>query len=357
MRSVSGHLFCVSLSSISIIFHHTYTYMDHQTNIHPMSFEPILKSVIWGGEKIAPFKGIVTEQTRIGESWEVSGVPGHESVVAEGPDKGKTLGELVRIYKGALVGEKVYARFGDTFPLLIKIIDAAGDLSLQVHPDDELAQARHNSLGKTEMWHIIDTDPGAVICAGLSEPITPDEYVAKVADNTLMDVIAHHDSHPGDTFFLPAGRVHSIGAGNMLVEVQETSDVTYRIYDFGRLDANGQPRELHVEQAKDAIDYTVYPDYRTEPQKLTEGITMLVECDHFSVVRLHIEESKKIFFNDLDSFFTSTCIEGEFEITDDRNNTITLHRGQTILIPAMAKTLVYKGTGVVINAYMDSVPK
>lgn len=327
--------------------------MANQTNIHPMSFEPILKSVIWGGNKIAPFKGITTDQKNIGESWEVSGVPGHESVVAEGPDRGKTLGELVRLYKGDLVGEHVYQRYGDIFPLLIKIIDAAGDLSLQVHPDDELARVRHNSLGKTEMWHIIDTDPGAVICAGLTESITPGEYAARVADNSLMDVVAHHESHPGDTFFLPAGRVHSIGAGNMLVEVQETSDVTYRIYDFGRVDANGNPRELHVEQAKDAIDYTVYPDYRTKPEKLTDNITLLVVCDHFSVARIHIEELKKLYFTDLDSFFTTTCIDGDFKLTDDRGNTIHLKRGQTVLIPAMAKSLTYEGNGTVINAYID----
>lgn len=328
--------------------------MENKTNISPMSFEPILKSVIWGGSKIAPFKGIVTDQTCIGESWEVSGVPGHESVVAEGPDKGKTLGELVRLYKGQLVGEKVYRRFGDTFPLLIKIIDAAGDLSLQVHPDDELAAERHNSLGKTEMWYIIDTDPGAVICAGLTQNITPEEYAERVADNTLMDVVAHHESHPGDTFFLPAGRVHSIGAGNMLVEVQETSDVTYRIYDFGRTDAEGRPRELHVEQAKDAIDYNVYPDYRTKPQEFTGSISMLVECSHFSVARIHIEEFKKLYFSDLDSFLTTTCIEGEFKVTDDRGNTLTLHRGQTILVPAVATTFTYEGSGVVINAYIES---
>ncbi len=327
--------------------------MEKKPNIPPMSFEPILKSVIWGGEKIAPFKGITTDQTKIGESWEVSGVPGHESVVANGPDKGRSLGDLVKEYKGLLVGDYVYDRFGDTFPLLIKIIDAAGDLSVQVHPDDELAMKRHNSLGKTEMWYIVDTDPDAVICAGLTEKITPEEYSARVADNTLMDVIAHHKSKPGDVFFLPAGRVHSIGAGNMLVEVQETSDVTYRIYDFGRIGADGKPRQLHVEEAKDAIDYTVYPDYRTTPEHLSENITMLVGCDHFDVTRLDITDFKKIYFPDLDSFFTTTCIEGEFTVTDDRGNKLTLRRGQTLLVPAMATSFTYEGTGVVINAYIN----
>ena len=326
--------------------------MDQKKDIALMSFEPILKSVIWGGNKIAPFKGITTDQKNIGESWEVSGVPGHESVVANGPDKGKNLGELVKEYKADLVGKKVYETYGDTFPLLIKIIDAAGDLSVQVHPDDELAKKRHNSLGKTEMWYIVDTDPGAVICAGLSEQITPDDYVKLVAENKLMDVIAHHQSKPGDVFFLPAGRVHSIGAGNMLVEVQETSDITYRIYDFGRLDKDGKPRELHVDLAKDAIDYTVYPDYRTQPTERPDGISLLVECSHFDVAKVDIKDFKKLYFNPLDSFFTTTCIEGSFKVTDDRGHSLELKRGQTILVPAMASSLTYEGTGSVVNAFI-----
>lgn len=327
--------------------------MDNRHNIAPMSFRPILKSVIWGGNKIAPFKGIDTDQKKIGESWEISGVPGHESVVAEGPDSGRTLGDLVKEYKGDLVGTKVYSDFGDTFPLLIKIIDAAGDLSVQVHPDDDLARKRHNSLGKTEMWYIIDTDPGAIICAGLSKKITPDDYVRLVAENSLMDVIAHHQSKPGDVFFLPAGRVHSIGAGNMLVEVQETSDITYRIYDFGRVDANGKPRELHVDLAKDAIDYTVYPEYRSKATEYPDGTSMLVACKHFDVTRIEIDGAKKLPLVDLDSFVTSTCIEGELTVTDDRGNKIGLRRGQSILIPAIATEVTYEGNGVVVNSFID----
>jgi len=319
-------------------------------NIPPLKFRPILKSAIWGGEKIAPFKNIVTDQEKIGESWEISGVKGNESIVANGPDTGLTLTEMIEKYGADLVGERNIQQFGTTFPLLIKIIDAAGDLSLQVHPDDKLAQKRHGSLGKTEMWYIVDTDPDAVICAGLSKEITPEEYAEKVADNTLMDVVAHHKSSPGDVFFLPAGRIHSIGAGNLLVEVQETSDITYRIYDFGRVDAKtGKPRELHVDLAKDAIDYTVYPNYVTQPSKSIDGIADLIHCSHFEVYRLDID-GKKNFYPKRNSFSTFTCIDGDLTVTDDRNNSVTLQRGESLLIPAMATKISVTGKGVIIDA-------
>ncbi len=324
-------------------------------NIPPLKFRPILKSAIWGGEKIAPLKGIVTDQKQIGESWEISGVKGNESVVDNGPDAGLTLPQMIEKYGAALVGEYNFEKFGTTFPLLIKIIDAAGDLSLQVHPDDELAQKRHNSLGKTEMWYIVDTEPDAVICAGLEKNITPDEYVAKVADNSLMDVVAHHKSKPGDVFFLPAGRIHSIGAGNLLVEVQETSDVTYRIYDFGRVDAKtGKPRELHVDLAKDAIDYTVYPSYVTKPGASLDGVQELVSCSHFSVYRI-VDEGEKKLHPVIKSFSTMTCIEGELEVTDDRGNQITLRAGESCLVPAMATLIELKGNGVLINSFNEAV--
>lgn len=321
-----------------------------KVNIPPLKFRPLLKSAIWGGEKIAPLKGIVTDQKQIGESWEVSGVPGNESIVDNGPDAGLTLPQMIDKYGADLVGKKNFDKYGDKFPLLIKIIDAAGDLSLQVHPDDELAMERHNSLGKTEMWYIVDTEPNAVICAGLSEPITPEEYVEKVNDNTLMDVVAHHKSAPGDVFFLPAGRIHSIGAGNMLVEVQETSDITYRIYDFGRVDAKtGKPRELHVDLAKDAIDYNVYPNYVTEPRKLVDGLTELVACDHFQVYRIDVDGTKN-FRPTHGGFSTFTCIEGNLTVTDDRGNSVDFRAGETVLVPAMATSITVTGKGSIIDA-------
>ncbi len=321
------------------------------THIPPLKFEPILKSVVWGGEKIATFKGIVTEQTQIGESWEISGVKGNESVVANGPDKGLTLSQMIDKYKGDLVGEKNYEIFGNTFPLLIKIIDAAGNLSVQVHPDDTLAKERHNSLGKTEMWYIIDADKDAEIYAGLSKKLTPEEYAAKVADNSIMDSIAAHKSHAGDVFFLPAGRIHAIGAGNLLVEVQETSDITYRIYDYGRVDAKtGQPRELHVELAKDAIDYKVYPEYVSHAKPIVESIHELVRCSHFQVYMVEVEGEKTI-RPSIPGFSTMTCIEGEMMLNDMKGTEMPLRQGESVLIPASLKEFKLTGKGKLVNAF------
>ena len=312
------------------------------TNLKPFKFEPYLKSVLWGGEKIAKYKGIVTDQHNIGESWEISGVDGHESVVAEGDDKGLNLRQIIEKYKGDLVGNAVYAKYGDTFPLLVKIIDAKGDLSVQVHPDDTLAKARHNSYGKTEMWYIIDAEEGAPIYAGLSKQITPEEYEKLVAENAIMDVIARHDSHAGDLFFLPAGRIHAIGAGNLLAEIQQTSDITYRVYDFDRRDANGNPRELHTEQAKDAIDYTVYPEYKSEYDRNGKNATPLVKCQYFDVKREIIDGVSTIDAS-TDSFMIIMCLGGEATITDNLGGVTHVKKGESILVPAVITSMKAEG--------------
>ena len=312
------------------------------TNLKPFKFEPYLKSVLWGGEKIAKYKGIVTDQHNIGESWEISGVDGHESVVAEGDDKGLNLRQIIEKYKGDLVGNAVYAKYGDTFPLLVKIIDAKGDLSVQVHPDDTLAKARHNSYGKTEMWYIIDAEEGAPIYAGLSKQISPEEYEKLVAENAIMDVIARHDSHAGDLFFLPAGRIHAIGAGNLLAEIQQTSDITYRVYDFDRRDANGNPRELHTEQAKDAIDYTVYPEYKSEYDRNGKSATPLVKCQYFDVKREIIDGVSTIDAS-ADSFMIIMCLDGEATITDNLGGVTHVKKGESILVPAVITSMKAEG--------------
>ena len=312
------------------------------TNLKPFKFEPYLKSVLWGGEKIAKYKGIVTDQHNIGESWEISGVDGHESVVAEGDDKGLNLRQIIEKYKGDLVGNAVYAKYGDTFPLLVKIIDAKGDLSVQVHPDDTLAKARHNSYGKTEMWYIIDAEEGAPIYAGLSKQITPEEYEKLVAENAIMDVIARHDSHAGDLFFLPAGRIQAIGAGNLLAEIQQTSDITYRVYDFDRRDANGNPRELHTEQAKDAIDYTVYPEYKSEYDRNGKSATPLVKCQYFDVKREIIDGVSTIDAS-ADSFMIIMCLDGEATITDNLGGVTHVKKGESILVPAVITSMKAEG--------------
>lgn len=316
----------------------------------PLHFAPYLKSVIWGGEQIAPYKGIETSQHEIGESWEISGVPGHVSVVDRGPLKGKTLSELIDIYGADLVGADVYKKYGKEFPLLIKIIDAKADLSVQVHPDDELAHKRHNCPGKTEMWYIMKTAPGAKIYAGLKEKITPDEYERRVADNSIMDVTAAYDSAPGDVFFLPAGRIHAIGAGNLLAEIQETSDITYRIYDYDRRGADGKPRELHTEQARDAIDYTVYPDYRNAPVSSSEKEADLVNCSHFDVRRILLDGiSEQQMNHTRRSFMIVMCLEGSAVLSYSDGKTVEITRGETLLFPAVLGNLKASGKGLLLQ--------
>ena len=215
--------------------------------LYPFTFEPILKKIIWGGSDICPFKGISPVQEGIGESWELSHVEGNYSVVANGELKGQSLDDLIRTYGKQLLGEHVMEQFGTTFPLLIKFIDARDNLSIQVHPDDELAKKRHNSFGKTEMWYVVKATPDAALYSGFSQQIDAEEYVKRVENNTIMDVLQRYNVHEGDVFFLPAGRVHAIGSGCFIAEIQQTSNITYRIYDYNRKDANGKGRErLHA---------------------------------------------------------------------------------------------------------------
>ena len=247
------------------------------------------------------------------------------------------------------MGEQVYAQFGCQFPLLIKFIDAKQDLSVQVHPDDQLAQQRHGCAGKTEMWYIMQAAEGAKIYAGLNQTITPEQYEQLANAETInghspmQDVIATHDAHAGDIFFLPAGRLHAIGAGNLLAEIQQTSDITYRVYDFGRKDANGNTRELHVQQAKDAIDYTVYPDYRATYDP-TQTNAELVQCPYFKVNRIVVEQQAQI---DLytNSFVVIICLEGQADV-----NGIAMHQGETLLVPADANTLTINGSTTILTA-------
>lgn len=303
-------------------------------------FEPILKSILWGGEKIVPFKGIASAQSSVGESWELSGVRGNESVVAGGPEAGTTLPELIDRHGAALLGKANYERFGREFPLLVKFIDARQDLSIQVHPNDELAWERHRSKGKTEMWFVVDADEGARLRSGFARQVTPAEYEASVADNTITDILKEYEIHPGDVFFLPAGRVHSIGAGAFIAEIQQTSDITYRIYDFNRRDAQGNTRELHTEQAKGAIDYTVLPDYRTQYERAKDRPVELVSCPYFTTTLYELTAGRTLDLASLDSFLIVICVAGSGTLTDDSGAALPVRRGETVLVPASAQSLV-----------------
>ena len=320
----------------------------------PYKFKPYLKSVIWGGDKIAKLKGIANDRADIGESWEISGIAGHESICAErgispDPDLGLTLYQLIDKYRASLVGHKVYRRFGGTFPLLVKFIDSRRDLSIQVHPNDELARRRHNCAGKTEMWYIMHAEPGAKIYTGLTKNITPEEYeqlALKATDgdaNPFAKVMATYESHEGDCYFLPAGRLHAIGAGNLLAEIQQTSDITYRVYDYGRRDADGHTRELHVEQAKEAIDYHVYRDYRTNYNRAERSVE-LASCPYFKVRREVVDGAARLDYR-CDSFVIVVCLTGNPCI-----NGVEARQGETLLAPACNNVLDIQGTATLLTA-------
>ena len=311
----------------------------------PFRFTPILKSLIWGGDKIAPYKGIETTQANIGESWELSGVAGDESVVAEGEYAGYTLPQLIAELKERLVGKSVYERFGTEFPLLVKFIDARADLSIQVHPDDALAHMRHGKHGKTEMWYVVGADRGAHLKAGFSQKITPEEYERRVADNTLTDVLCDYAVQPGDLFFLPAGRVHAICAGSFVAEIQQTSDVTYRIYDYGRLGKDGKPRELHTELAKDAIDYTVLPDYRSHYVPAENSETELVACPYFVTSLYDLDAPAEKELSQFDSFLVVMCLAGRGTLVDDEGSETPVRQGETLLVPASTRSIRFVPEG------------
>ncbi|MGL5228626.1 MAG: type I phosphomannose isomerase catalytic subunit [Bacteroidales bacterium] len=303
--------------------------------MYPLKFNPILKSLIWGGDRIAPFKQIETDQKNIGESWEVSQVKGEVSVISNGELAGQSLSDVIHNYKADLLGKKVYAKFGEDFPLLIKFIDAKDNLSIQVHPDDELAKIRHDSFGKTEMWYVMDATPDAKILCGFTEVITPEQYVQKVNDNTIMDVIKSHDAKAGQIFYLPAGRIHAIGAGSFVAEIQQTSNITYRIYDFDRRDAQGNPRELHTELAKDALDYTVLDNYLSDYETKVNEVNQVVESPYFTTNVLNLTDAIHINNLSKDSFVIYICMGGSATIVDLNGVKTTIHQGETVLVPAI----------------------
>jgi len=320
--------------------------------LYPLKFRPYLMPFVWGGDKIAPYKGIECDRKDIGESWEISAWSGVETVVAEGPLEGKTLKELVSEFKGDLVGRHIYARHGDTFPLLIKFIDAARDLSIQVHPDDALAAKFSPGLnGKTEMWYVIDAAPGAHLLSGLSKPVTPDEYEELVRTDRICEVLNDVPIKPGDVFFIPAGRIHAICSGAFVAEIQQTSDLTYRIYDYGRLGLDGKPRALHIKEARMAVDFTPVTDPRTHVEELPERENILVECPYFTTSSFNLTKPLRKSLTDIDSFYAVICIDGsvsiEMESVSGERFASHLRRGESVLLPATAKGVKFNPEGTV----------
>ena len=297
-------------------------------------FEPLIKQALWGSE-----------------NWVISGVNGNETLVTNGQDKGKSLNELVKSLKERLVGKDNYERFGDEFPLLIKFIDAHRDLSIQVHPSDEIAHRQGKPRGKTEMWYALESEPGAMLYNGLKKKITPEEYKEMVENDTITDALARYEVHEGDVFFIPAGRIHAIGAGCRVAEIQQTADVTYRIYDFKRKDKDGNYRELHTKEAAESIDYTVLPNYRAgyEP-KLNEGV-QLVECPYFTTAVYDLTEPMTLDYSELDSFVILIAVKGKGTLTAN-GETIDFQMGDTILIPATMEEMIVDGEIKFLDTYV-----
>lgn len=313
--------------------------------LYPLTFEPLLKEIIWGGQDIRPFKGLEPNEQKIGESWEISHVDDNYSVVAQGELRGENLDTLFRQYGARLVGESVLKRFPERFPLLIKFIDAQDNLSIQVHPDDTLGMARHNSFGKTEMWYVVKASPEAKLYSGFSKQSSPEDYVQRIAEGTIMDVMQEYQVEAGNVFFLPAGRVHAIGAGCFVAEIQQTSNITYRIYDYDRRDAQGNTRELHTELAKDAIDYTLHDSYRTDYTPIKNEPTHLVKCQYFETNLLDLDSPLSRDWSALDSFVIYIVMEGKLSLTDDAGHTLELKQGQSVLLPAEAKGVTLRPEG------------
>lgn len=312
--------------------------------LYPLKFTPLFKYRIWGGEKLKTELNKQYTEENIGESWEISDVSGDETVVAEGTLKGKTLRDLIKEFKGDFVGQAVYEKFGEEFPLLIKFIDAKTPLSIQVHPSNEIAKKRHNSFGKNEMWFVMQADEGAELIVGFDQKINKDSYTEHIHNNTILDVMHHEKVSKGDTFYIPTGRVHAIGAGVLLAEIQQTSNITYRIYDYDRVDSKtGEKRELHNDLAIDVIDYEVFDNYKTPYELLKNQSNKLVYSPYFTTNILEINTIIKKDYSSIDSFVIFMCVEGSLDLINT-DEICTLKIGETLLLPASLKNISLKSS-------------
>lgn len=320
-----------------------------------LKFEPIFKSVIWGGTRIAQFKGVAAVGDHVGESWELSAVPGHESVVSQGTFRGATLPSLLANHGKELMGERLMNKYHGTFPLLVKLIDSSDDLSVQVHPDDTLAGERHNSAGKTEMWYSIAPAEDAYLYAGFTKHLDRAEFRREVEENAIIPSLGKYYPKQGDVFFLPAGRVHSIGRGNFVLEIQQASDITYRIYDYDRRDDKGNPRQLHVEESMEAINFD---DTTPMPEINVRGAAgkfeLLAECEYFrtEVGRVDADKAMNLPLAERDSFTILVAIDGQMQVADSDGNSISLRQGETALVPASTASVTISGTGTFVSTFI-----
>ena len=306
---------------------------------YPIKFTPILKDKIWGGNKLKEIFNKEIEGDQTGESWEISGVKEDVSIVDNGALKGKSLSDLLNEFEADLLGRAVFDRFGNEFPLLIKFIDAKTELSVQLHPHDELARKRHDSFGKTEMWYILQADQGAEINVGFKETITKEKYLDFLAAGEITELLNFEKVQKGDSFFIHTGKVHAIGAGVLLAEIQQTSDITYRIYDWDRVDDQGNARELHTDLALDAIDFERKDDFVLEYSKEQNTSNAVASCEYFTTNYLPVSGELVKDYSQLDSFVIYMCVGGSAEVRIGKN-TQTIELGQTLLIPALSKEVI-----------------
>lgn len=316
----------------------------------PLKFIPIFKEKIWGGNRLQTYLNKNVTGENIGESWEISAVNGDVSVVADGFYKGKNLQELVEMYPTEILGTVVFERFGSQFPLLFKLIDAADDLSIQVHPNDELAKKRHQSFGKTEMWYVMNAAPNSRLIIGFNEVTSPEEYVIAVENQTIESLLSQKMVQEGDVFYLETGTVHAIGSGILLAEIQQTSDITYRIYDFNRKDTEGNPRELHTELALDAINFDV-----TDTQKFysrnNDTANNIIESPYFSTNFIPLTDKYSLVTNNL-SFVVLMCVEGSF-VLQFANGSHQIFKGESILLPAASNNYDLIGNASILEIYIS----
>jgi mannose-6-phosphate isomerase len=312
------------------------------SELYPLKFEPILKEKLWGGNTLARDYGKVEgSDKKIGESWELSAVADNLSVVANGFLAGNNIEEIIEVYMGDITGDRIFEKFGNEFPLLIKFIEATEPLSIQVHPGNDLARKRHRAYGKTEMWYILKSEPDARIFTGFSAPVTREQYLTALNNNTLPEILNAEHPDPGNIFFTPSGRIHAIGAGNLLVEIQQTSDITYRIFDWGRLGTDGNPRELHNDLAVDAIDYAAAGKSKIQKEVIPDTVVNIAKCEFFTANVLSLTRNVEREYYALDSFVIYICTEGSFSINwEDSSETVS--KGETVLIPSMISDVILK---------------
>ena len=328
--------------------------------LYPILFEPNLHEVVWGGDQLRSYKGLEPSDEPIGESWEVSAVPSSTSVIANGEWKGRDLVSVIHEHPEEILGKAVHQKYHGQLPLLVKFIDAKRDLSIQVHPNDEMAQREHGKMGKSEMWYIIKADEGAHLYAGFKKEITPEEYQQRIADGTITEVLSDHKVKAGDVFYLPAGRVHAICGGILLAEVQQSSDVTYRIYDYNRPGLDGKPRELHTELAAQALDYEVERNYRTDYPQLDNRAVLIVDSPYFSVRVLEFNDRFHRNLLKYDSFIITMCIEGDCTLRiRSTGDEVLLREGHSTLIPAAIADydlIPVQGKSRILDAFIDNRP-